>query len=51
VGRLTTVVQAFGIGRPAALGLVRREHWDAGSELAVAGSDATTARVADWPLA
>jgi folate-binding protein YgfZ len=51
VGRLTTVVQAFGIGRPAALGLVRREHWDTGTVLAVAGSGATTARVADWPLA
>jgi len=50
VGRLTTVVHAFGLGGPAALGFVRREHWDAGTELAVSGCDAT-ARVTDWPLA
>jgi len=50
VGRLTTVVHAFGLGGPAALGFVRREHWDVGTELAVAGGGAT-ARVSDWPLA
>jgi len=51
VGRLTTVVHAFGLGHPAALGLVRREHWEPGTTLAVAGASTTTARVADWPLA
>lgn len=50
VGRLTTVVHAFGLGGPAALGFVRREHWDAGTTLVVAGTS-TTARVTDVPLA
>jgi folate-binding protein YgfZ len=51
-GHLTTVARAFGLGRPAALGFVRREHWEAGTELAVRHGHATTvARVAAWPLA
>jgi folate-binding protein YgfZ len=51
VGRLTSVAHAFGLGKFAALGFVRREHWDPGTELAVGHSGATLARVAEWPLA
>jgi folate-binding protein YgfZ len=52
VGRLTTVAYAFGLGAPAALGFVRREHWEPGTELAVrSGHAVTLARVAAWPLA
>jgi len=51
-GHLTTVARAFGLGRPAALGFVRREHWEAGTELAVHhGHETTVARVTAWPLA
>src|SRR5579884_1504460 len=48
VGRVTSVAHAFGLGAPAGLGFVRREHWEPGTVLA-AGS--VTARVARWPLA
>jgi len=52
VGHLTTVAHAFGLGVPAALGFVRREHWEPGTELAVrSGHAVTLARVAVWPLA
>ena len=56
VGQLTSVGRAFGRdgGRDgfAALGLVRREHWAEGTELAVRhGHAVTIARVAPWPLA
>ena len=52
VGVLTTVARAFGADTLAALGFVRREHWEAGTELAVRGGHAVTiARVASWPLA
>jgi folate-binding protein YgfZ len=52
VGQLTTVAHAFGAGTLAALGFVRREHWEPGTELAVrAGHAATVARVGAWPLA
>ena len=52
VGTLTTIARAFGAGTLAALGFVRREHWEAGTELAVRGGHAVTiARVASWPLA
>jgi folate-binding protein YgfZ len=51
-GQLTTVAHAFGLGRPAALGFVRREHWEPGTELAVRhGHAVTIARVTPWPLA
>ena len=44
--------RAFGAGVPAALGFVRREHWEPGTELAVRGGHGVTvARVAAWPLA
>src|SRR5262249_24478289 len=52
VGLLTTVARAFGAGTLAALGFVRREHWEVGTELSVRGGHAVTiARVATWPLA
>jgi folate-binding protein YgfZ len=51
VGHLTTVARAFGAGSPAALGFVRREHWEPGTELAVSVAGTTRARVASWPLA
>jgi folate-binding protein YgfZ len=52
VGHLTTVARSFGLERPAALGLVRRECWEPGTELAVRhGHAVTIVRVAAWPLA
>jgi folate-binding protein YgfZ len=52
VGSLTSVAQAYGAGRPAALGLVRREWWEPGTELAVRhGQAVTIARVTAFPLA
>jgi len=52
VGQLTTVARAFGAGALAALGFVRREHWEPGTQLAVRGGHGVTvARVAAWPLA
>lgn len=45
VGHVTSVAFAFGLGTTAGLGFVRREHWDAGTELLVDGG-ATRARVA-----
>jgi len=48
VGRLTTVARAYGAGTGAALGFVRREHWDLGTELAVRhGHAVTIATIAD----
>jgi len=52
VGRVTSVAGPLGARGPVALGLVRREHWTPGTELAVGGEDAVTrARVRDFPLA
>ena len=42
VGRVTTVARAFGAGTGAALGFVRRECWDPGTELAVRHGHAVT---------
>jgi len=51
VGRLTSVAHAFGLGGLAALGLVRRECWEPGTELHVReGRTTTLARVAALPL-
>ena len=51
VGRLTSVARAFGIGETAALGFVRREHWDVGTELRVQhGHAVSLARIAELPL-
>ena len=52
VGRLTSVARAMGVGGLAALGFVRRECWEPGSELEVRhGQALTRARVAELPLA
>jgi len=52
VGHLTSVGYAFGLAKPAAMGMVRRECWDPGTELAVRhGHAVTIARVTSWPLA
>ena len=51
-GRLTSVARAFGAGGMAALGFVRREWWEPGTELMVRhGHAVTVARVAALPLA
>lgn len=51
-GHLTTVARVFGLGgRLAAMGFVRREYWEPGTELAVRDGQVTSARVAAWPLA
>jgi len=51
-GRLTTVALSPVTGRLAALGFVRREHWEPGTELSVVhGHAVTLARVAELPLA
>jgi folate-binding protein YgfZ len=52
MGHLTTIARAYGVGALAALGFVRRECWDPGTELAVRhGHAVTIARVASVPLA
>ncbi len=52
VGRLTSVARSFALGRDVALGFVRREHWEPGTELGARhGHAATIARVAALPLA
>lgn len=48
VGHLTSVAHAFGAGGLAALGFVRREHWDPGTVLQAGDARAT---VAALPLA
>jgi folate-binding protein YgfZ len=52
VGELTTVARAYGAGADAALGFVRKEWWQPGTELAVRhGHAVTLARVTPVPLA
>jgi folate-binding protein YgfZ len=52
VGELSSIARAYGANALAALGMVRREWWDAGVELAVRhGHAVTIARVAALPLA
>ena len=52
VGRLTSVGRAFGLDEPAALGFVRRELWETGTELRIQhGHAVSLARVAEPPLA
>jgi len=51
-GRLTSVARGFGAGGTVALGFVRREWWEPGTELAVRDTDPpAVARVAALPLA
>ena len=49
VGQVTSVAHSPALERGVGLGFVRREHWDAGTELA-AGTP-VVAQVAAWPLA
>lgn len=52
VGRVTSIARAWGLGRTAGLGLVRRECWEPGTALGVRhGHAVTVATVASWPLA
>lgn len=51
VGVVTSVAQSVALGCGVGLGFVRREQWDAGTELVVGGTPALAARVAGWPLA
>jgi folate-binding protein YgfZ len=51
VGRLTTVAHTYGAGGLGALGFVRREHWEPGTDLVVGPDGGTRATVAAVPLA
>jgi len=52
VGRVSSALVSLGLGRPIGMGLVRRECWEPGTELAARhGHAVTVARVARWPLA
>jgi folate-binding protein YgfZ len=54
VGQVSSVAESPALGAAVGLGMVRREHWDAGTELDVvdpSGAAAGVARVAAWPLA
>jgi len=51
VGRVTSAVLSLALGKPVALGYVRREHFDPGSVLSVRiGDDLVYARVAELPF-
>jgi folate-binding protein YgfZ len=51
IGRITSAVRSIALGRPIALGYVRREHFAPGTAVTVRDGDATmTARVAELPF-
>jgi len=51
VGRVTSAVRSIALGRPIALGYVRREHLAPGSAVTVVDGDASApARVAELPF-
>jgi len=51
VGRVTSAVLSLALGRPVALGYVRREHFEPGSALSVRiGEALVSARVAELPF-
>ena len=51
VGRVTSAVRSLALGRPIALGYVRREHFEPGSAVTVqVGGTAVPARVAELPF-
>jgi folate-binding protein YgfZ len=51
VGRVTSAVLSLALGKPVALGYVRREHFEPGSALSVRiGDDLVSARVAELPF-
>ena len=50
-GRVTSAVLSLALGKPVALGYVRREHFEPGSALSVRiGDDLVSARVAELPF-
>jgi folate-binding protein YgfZ len=52
VGKVTSAAWSYGLKRPVALALVRRQHAEAGAPVAVRVGDATTAAiVSDLPFA
>ena len=51
VGRITSAVRSFALGKPIALGYVRREHFEPGSVVAIQdGGALIPARVAELPF-
>jgi aminomethyltransferase len=51
VGRVTSAVRSIALGRPVALGYVRREHFEPGSAVSVKiGESLVPARVAELPF-
>jgi glycine cleavage system T protein (aminomethyltransferase) len=51
VGRITSAVHSLAVGAPIALGYVRREHFEPGSEVEVVdGSVTAAARIAALPF-
>jgi aminomethyltransferase len=51
VGRITSVVRSIALGKPIALGYVRREHFEPGSAVAVRLRDRLVpARVVELPF-
>jgi aminomethyltransferase len=51
VGRITSAVRSIALGKPIALGYVRREHFEPGSAVAVrVGEGLVPARVVELPF-
>src|SRR4029077_8582731 len=51
IGRITSAVRSIALGRPIALGYVRREHFAPGTAVTVRDGDANvSARVAELPF-
>lgn len=51
IGTITSAVRSPGLGRPVALGIIRKEHVDPGTAVEIRGShDAIAARVVELPF-
>jgi len=51
IGRVTSAVRSIALGKPIALGYIRREHFDAGTAVTVVtGKGPVPARVAELPF-
>ncbi len=51
VGRVTSALRSIALGKPIALGYVRREHFEPGSAVSVkSGERLISARVSDLPF-
>jgi folate-binding protein YgfZ len=51
IGRVTSAVRSIALGKPIALGYIRREHFDAGTAVTVVtGKGLVPARVAELPF-